>query len=831
MTTLYWLEEALTGIPATLWMFFGVGLPWALAALSTKQWGSRTLVLAVALALGPAWMTAWMLILGVAGAQLGVRTLTVEWILPGSALIALAGAAIAWRKRHLYVKPAEPRPPLAFDERLIIALIVIAIVLRWIHTAFWTFTTYDALWVYGFQARLYFLEGNIPHTIDYYPQFLQLQFAFVQVLTGVINDHAARMVLPLLHIGSILAAYLLGARLLNRRVGIFAAALWSLHPHIGQWAGIGDLEIPLTFSFTLAAVFYLRAWLERDNAGSRRRDAILAGVMLGIALFTKPTAGAFIWGVLLLLAVDLIRLRFDIRSWLPRFTVAFWTGLACLPLGAVWYVRNLALGHDVITWPKAVWLTRALRSGDYLGPLLAAVLLGYIAIALRKRAARRDLALGAAGTALMLAGALASKALFFPTRADPPASYVRPDEALMLIAGLTMIAFSLRRYLSQPLSQPAQRMLSVGGWSLLLALPYFVTFFLSYSYHYRLGFAIVPLLCLPTAIALSVIFAPSRMQQWRGRWRFAYALCLLLLSLPGVFAVALNADATAIWLLRSDLNSDISKYQTFNPSLMEVVFGLQDFRREAAREPIVLAPGEERLPFFFPQMRIDDQIVTELDELEELGATHFVYSARAREAYQDAGLDPNETQLIAAQGRLDLFRLVKAHHEGTFSYQLYEILDLSSRRELPRFMQKMTEVTFGDRIQLYMQGPFPSLLFRETPITINPTWRALQPLSSDYQFVLQLVDAETDKVWQEWIFQVSPHRYGAYSTTNWRTDEVVKDQQILQLDPEAQIPRGDTYIFRLGIVDPVSQDYLPLKVAGTAAGQWNALPGTFDLRT
>ena len=86
MTSLYWLEEALTGIPATLWMFFGVGLPWALAALSTKQWGSRTLVLAVALALGPAWVTAWMLILGVAGAQLGVATLTVEWILAGSAL-------------------------------------------------------------------------------------------------------------------------------------------------------------------------------------------------------------------------------------------------------------------------------------------------------------------------------------------------------------------------------------------------------------------------------------------------------------------------------------------------------------------------------------------------------------------------------------------------------------------------------------------------------------------------------------------------------------------------------------------------------------------------
>ena len=61
----------------------------------------------------------------------------------------------------------------------------------------------------------------LPHSIDYYPQFLQLQFAYIQIVTGEISDHAARMALPMLHLGSVLAAFLLGEMLVNRRVGLF----------------------------------------------------------------------------------------------------------------------------------------------------------------------------------------------------------------------------------------------------------------------------------------------------------------------------------------------------------------------------------------------------------------------------------------------------------------------------------------------------------------------------------------------------------------------------------------------------------------------------------
>ena len=807
-----------------------------MAALSTRQWHSRALVAALALALGPAWLTAWMLVLGVAGAQLDMPLLTAEWVLSGSIAIALAGALIAWRKRTGCAAAAAQRPtPLARDEKLIVAMIVIAVALRWIHTAFWPFTVYDVLWVYGSQARLFFLEGKIPHDIAYYPQFVQLQFTYVQVMIGAINDHAARMVIPLMHIGSILAAYLLGKRLVSRRVGFITAALWSLHPHVGQWAFRGDLEIPLTFTLTMAAMFLLSAWRD-DNAYSQRKaDALLAGVMLGIALFTKPTAGAFIWGILLLLAVELIRSGFDAGRWLPRFRLALWTGLACLPMGLVWYARNLLLGHEVITLPKAIWLTRALRNGDYLAPLLAALLIGCLAIALRQQLKRRELAAVGVGAILAVASALASNPALFPERVDPPASYLRAEEALGIALGLAMIAFGLRATVKRHINGQAAPWLLSVFWALLLALPYFATFFYSYSYHYRLGFAILPLLCLPSAIGLSALLERDRIQRWSAGRRRAYHVVLLLVCMPGTVSVAANVDWTSVWLLRPELENDFKKYEVFNPSLMQVVSGLQDYARKSEREPIVLAPGEERLPFFFPQMRIIDEAAASLAELEALGATHFIYGAKAREAYLAAGVIPEASQLVAALGRHDLFEKVKAHYDGTFSYELYEVGNLSRRHDLPEKFDAdehgFVQGVFGERLQVYSRGAFPAQIHKSTPITLQLTWQALQKLTQNYEIVLQLREAESGALAQEWQLLTSAHRHGYYTTSLWDIGEYVNDRQVLYLDRETDRKRDTDYAFALGVWDPPAQRYLPLAVDGAPAAEFLRLPGTHRLRS
>ena len=823
----YWIEAALPGLLPCLWLAGGLGLPWAFALTARRDWRCYPLIGALALALGPAWMAAWMLALGVLGAQLEQRLMTPGWIVAGSVIISLTGMALAWRRRAEKASSPSQALRLALDEKLIITLIVVAVALRWLHTAYFPFTAYDALWVFGYQGRLFALEGMIPQAIDYYPPFLSLQFAYVQTMIGALNDHAARMILPMMHIGSILAAYLLGGRLLSRRIGIFTAALWSLHPYVAQWSWRGDLEITLTFSFTLAAVFLLRAWRERDDH-KRRHDALLAGVMLGIALFTKPTAGAFIWGVMLLLAFEILRAGLRPELWLPRARVAFWTGLACLPLGGVWYLRNLLLGHELITMPKALWLGRALRSGDYLAPLILIALLAALMLLLRQKLKTGERTLTLAGMALLAVGALASNASLFPARVDPPASYIRLEEWLLMLLGLALMALGLRRILLGPRCESARKSLDIGLWALLLALPYFVTLFFSYSYHYRLGFAIVPMLCLPSAIALAHIFERERMKRWRNWLRRACISLLLILCLPGVVAVLTDVHWSSIWLLREDLPSDFEKVQHFNPSLMQVVLGLNDYLRQPGAEAIVLAPGEERLPFFFPRMQIHAAPLTTLDELEALGATHIIYGSKAREAYEEAGIEPARTQLVAALGRYDLFDKTRSHYDAVFDYELYEVSANLGATRLPAGLAAADrpEVVFGGVLQLYADALFPRMNYAETPMTYEPSWRALAQLTEDYEFVLEVKhDVFEDS--HTWRLLTAPQRHGAYHTSLWTPGEIVNDRHILTLPPEAKLD-DPGFTFWLGVWDPSASAYLPASVDGQPVGDFYRLPGVYQ---
>src|SRR5262249_40417587 len=61
------------------------------------------------------------------------------------------------------------------------------------------------------------------------------------------------------------------------------------------------------------------------------------------------------------------------------------------------------------------------------------------------------------------------------------------------------------------------------GWMYLLGLPYFITWFYSYSYHYRLSFAVVPLMLMPTAVILARWLAAERLRGALRQVAFAAA--------------------------------------------------------------------------------------------------------------------------------------------------------------------------------------------------------------------------------------------------------------------------------------------------------------------
>ncbi len=815
----YWIYSTLAAAPAVLWAFFGLGIPWALAVLPRKDWRDRVLVIALAFAFGPALLTAWMFILG----SIGENSLRLGNTLGGTAAIALVGFGLAWRKRRFQSNSeVEISQPLAIDEKLLIVLIAAAAIVQWFSTAYWPFTVYDALWVYGYEGRLYTLLGHIPSTIGYYPQFLPLQYTYTQLAAGGINDHAARAVLPFLNLGSVLAVYVMGSRLFTRRAGIFAAAMWALYPHVGEWSRFGDLEIVLTFLFTLSAAFFLMAW---NGDVYRRRYALIAGLVFGIAMWTKPTAAAFVWGVVLLVAIDLVRVRFDWRAWRPRFEVALITGLACLPLGGIWYVRNILLGHPPVEFPTAFWLTQAARSGVEFGwPLLALlVLLGYLYFVHRKNLfenavrTRHVLSLQTIisqtkyliliGLALVLAGLL-------PSILNPHRMGV--IEWLALAAGAVLLFMALFPLVHR---SDATRPIAIKlGWVLALALPYFVTWFYSYSYHYRLSFAIVPLMILPTAVILS-FWIPTA-PKWSKALQFIYLTGIAVISVPGIISTLYDPNAGWDWLWTNKLPDDKARYESGNPALMSVVEGLQIYLDEHDAPMVVVAPGVRRLPFFFP---IDDirinEAPTRLSQLD--GVTYFIDSSpEGSGTYDGIPLQQNQVMsalALAGPSEGDLIHHAWWKDDGIFRYDVYG-LNLQKRFIEPQMIHDPeVPVEFGEFARFRGHGIGADTFWPGRPIYMQLYFQVLAPPPEDYMLYIHLRDSN-GHTWATWDGPVTYSQDGRYySTLVWEPGEYVVDNRLLKITDQNP-PEGDDYSIWFGFYRLSGNERVPVTIHGEPAG-------------
>ncbi len=799
----YWMQSTLAATPAFVWIFFGLGLPWALALLPRRDWRDRPLVLCVAFAFGPALLTAWMFLLSAFGPP-GQPALQLEPVLGGTFALALAGAALAFRKRRPVPEPSERSSrPLAFDEKLLLLLTGAALVVRWFGIAYWPFTAYDALWVYGYEGRLYALLGHIPDTIGYYPQFLPLLFTYGQLAAGGIDDHAARAVIIFLHTGAILAVYVLGSRLFNRRAGIFAAAIWALYPHVGEWSRFGDLEIPVTFTFTASAAFFLMAWLGQEP---RRRYALIAGLLFGVAMWTKPTAGAFVWGVLLLLALDLVRVRFDLRGWWPRFEVALIVGLACLPLGAVWYLRNLLLGHPPLVLPPAFWQTMAQQSGSEFGwPLLGLlVLMGWLYFGSRERP---PVPAGVVGLGFVLLGLLPS--IIQPHR-------MTPLEWLALATGAAILSVTLGRYARARWSAGRWRAASIIGWALALAFPYFITWFFSYSYHYRLSFAIVPLMLLPTAVILAHWIRPEAFAS--GGKRALLALAIIALSVPGIVIPLYDPYAGWDWLWSDKLPDDVARYQSGNEALMNVVAGLEVYLANEDEPLVVVAPGVKRLPFFFPLEDIRTEVApTRLEELE--GVVYFVDSApEGVGAYEQTPV--RENQVISALRRSEVMRLAWGRDDGIFRYQVYELYP-EKRFERPSVHAPANgDVVFGEFARFLGHDIGGREFWLGRRLIMHLYWEVLAPVPEDYMIYIHLRDRDGN-VQATWDGPVarSPDGQIYYSTLVWEPGEFISDERTLRLPDDSLAPPGDGYSIVIGMYDILTGERVPVTIDGEPAGE------------
>jgi hypothetical protein len=866
-----WLQPTFVLLPAALWLFLGVGLPWALAALPRHDWRHWPTVGAVALALGPAFATAGLFFLGTLG------RFTAAGVLAVSVGVAALGVLFAVHNRS----PREPLPgasaPLSIIDLTLLGVTVVAVLLRFWNTAYWPFATYDEFWVYGFNARVFTLRESIPASIGYYPQLVPLSYTFMQILWGGLNDHAARTVVPFFALGSIAMTYLLGERLFNRRVGLLVAAFWALYPHNGVWSQFGDLEVPVTLYFTGTAAFFILGWREKQP-----RYVILSGLLMGAALWTKPTAGALVESVGIVLVVaawqrlmpltfagakrsavsEATRVspslpaergpggevnRFSSPTRVVSLVVVLWkltttrypllALLVAAPMGGLWYVRNVLAGHPPLVFPAGYWQSAAQRSGQELGwPLLIAlalVILLFVSAPLRRRSAL--MALGA--LALLAVGSLPSAyGGRLPTGSELSqmlvgqiADSIKPAPLGLLEFGL--IALGVALLIRSAL--PFWRSLSTGRratFALLLAFigPYFVTWFRSYSYHFRLSFAIVP--CLLVILAALIDRIGCRLA---ARWPAAglprrvvpAALIVLIfvLALPGWIAI-LSGLAPAI---SGALPTDDLKMAYGNRALMQTVFYLRQSRADSgltARPLRIMAPGEQRLPFFFP---LDDVRTEEfpiwLDQVTDVD--YYIDSSLGRWQYMIRGqLFLN--QIVASRTRQPTMQRRFSVDDGNFRLTVYTIHN--AERFKPPQPSEPVSAQIGDFACLAGIDLSATQAMPGESVNLTLWWQALGMADLEYSVYLHLWDAANRRLIAGWdgqpLSQTQKYEPWAgadkdfllpYSTRLWQKGETIRDAWRLDVPPDA--PPG-LYELRVGLYEPVGNNRLPVTKDGVSLG-------------
>ena len=123
----------------------------------------------------------------------------------------------------------------------------------------------------------------VSYTVPGYPFFLASTYKVFGYKHWVV-----RLIHVLIGSFSCLLGYLIGARIFNKAVGLFAACIMAVHPYLSLLTAYLLAETLFTF-LLLLTVF----WLIKSDQGLSLGYCLAIGICLGIAALTKPLMLAF----------------------------------------------------------------------------------------------------------------------------------------------------------------------------------------------------------------------------------------------------------------------------------------------------------------------------------------------------------------------------------------------------------------------------------------------------------------------------------------------------------------------------------------------------------
>ena len=308
--------------------------PWALWLLAYQKTGEPEfwLPLLLTLALSTGTLTLimfWEALLNIHLTLLGITVPYLALMLPG------------WYfQRPRWPTMSLPRP---WPTRLAVLLLTILCAGVLFNSLYWPFSRADAVGIYAHfaeymadQRALAPLPGKLT-VYEAYPILIPLSYSYTYLASGWYNEYLARLFPALLSLGCLGAIYVLGKQMHSRLAGMLAVLLLAFTPAFVSWASSGYVDLPMAFFYAMAAIFAARVRTSRHW-----RDALLAGVMMGLAAWTKNAA---LLGVLFL-ALWLLWIR--LKGWLIVLALGVCAGVA-----APWYLRNLIEAGLIL--PPTAW--------------------------------------------------------------------------------------------------------------------------------------------------------------------------------------------------------------------------------------------------------------------------------------------------------------------------------------------------------------------------------------------------------------------------------------------------------------------------------------------
>ena len=234
-----------------------------------------------------------------------------------------------WREQWRRLKRLD-------GEALLLWALVGVLTVVLVNALYYPFIGDDVLVRYGPQAKAIYAAHRLPDMVWGYPSLVPLGFVATWFAAGGPNEHLARLLAFVMAAATLGATYLIGRERLGRSGGLMAAALVALTPLFINNATLAYTDIPTAFPLTLMLFYMLRWW-----RSGRRRDALLTGLLAGVALFTKQSALMALAGLIVVPLLRLLTVQAERREALFGLAAML---LPPLAIAAPWYARNALLG-------------------------------------------------------------------------------------------------------------------------------------------------------------------------------------------------------------------------------------------------------------------------------------------------------------------------------------------------------------------------------------------------------------------------------------------------------------------------------------------------------